>query len=134
MNKTGLIAKISIKYVLLNVFGNISGGFRVFWGISRDFAEIPEFCGSTTARNIRSPDKSTNHEKLLLICFLAITLTLWRPFPLKFLGKSRAQKREQQTAPPSYHFHAQTLIDHLALDQSVCEKSFSYGKNTCWGP
>ena len=56
MNKTGLIAKISIKYVLLNVFGNISGGFRVFWGISRDFAEIPEFCGSTTARNIRSPE------------------------------------------------------------------------------
>ena len=55
MNKTGLIAKISIKYVLLNVFGNISGGFR---GISRflgNFAEIPEFCGSATARNIRSP-------------------------------------------------------------------------------
>ena len=29
--------------------------FRVFLGISRDFAEIPEFCGSATARNIRSP-------------------------------------------------------------------------------
>ena len=29
--------------------------FRVFWGISRDFAEIPEFRGSMTARNIRSP-------------------------------------------------------------------------------
>ena len=29
--------------------------FRVFWGISRDFAEIPEFRGSVTARNIRSP-------------------------------------------------------------------------------
>ena len=32
--------------------------FRVFWGISRDFAEIPEFRGSATARNIRSPEKS----------------------------------------------------------------------------
>ena len=32
--------------------------FRVFWGISRDFAEIPEFRGSATARNIRSPVKS----------------------------------------------------------------------------
>ena len=32
-----------------HVFGNISGGFRVFLGISRDFAEIPE---SATARNI----------------------------------------------------------------------------------
>ena len=30
--------------------------FRVCWGISRDFfAEIPEFRGSATARNIRSP-------------------------------------------------------------------------------
>ena len=31
--------------------------FRVFLGISRDFAEIPEFGGSATARNIRSPEK-----------------------------------------------------------------------------
>ena len=35
--------------------------FRVFGGISRDFAEIPEFRGSATARNIRSPDITTNH-------------------------------------------------------------------------
>ena len=32
--------------------------FRVFWGISRDFAEIPEFRGSATTRNIRSPETS----------------------------------------------------------------------------
>ena len=30
--------------------------FRVFLGISRDFAEIPKFRGSATPRNIRSPD------------------------------------------------------------------------------
>ena len=30
-------------------------GFCIFLGISRDFAEIPEFRGSATARNIRSP-------------------------------------------------------------------------------
>ena len=30
--------------------------FRVFLRISRDFAEIPEFRGSATARNIRSPE------------------------------------------------------------------------------
>ena len=66
MKKTGLIARISIKYVLptciWKYFWRIlwyfafSGGFR---GISRflgDFAEIPEFRGSTTTRNIRSPD------------------------------------------------------------------------------
>ena len=29
--------------------------FRVFWGISRDFAGMPEFRGSATARNIRGP-------------------------------------------------------------------------------
>ena len=29
--------------------------FRVSLGISRDFAEMPEFHGSATARNIRSP-------------------------------------------------------------------------------
>ena len=41
--------------------------FRVFWGISRDFAEIPEFRGSATARNIRSPVISkTNHFYIFL--------------------------------------------------------------------
>ena len=33
--------------------------FRVFLGISRDFAEIPEFRGSATKRNIRSPVNGT---------------------------------------------------------------------------
>ena len=46
------------------VFGNISGGFRgisrFLGGISRDFAEIPEFRGSATARNIRSPEYRKN--------------------------------------------------------------------------
>ena len=32
--------------------------FRVFWGISPDFAEIPEFRGSATVRIIRSPVNS----------------------------------------------------------------------------
>ena len=30
--------------------------FCVFWGILWDFVEKPEFCGSSTARNIRSPE------------------------------------------------------------------------------
>ena len=38
--------------------------FRVFLGITRDFAEIPEFRGSATARNIRSPEQM-NGFKLL---------------------------------------------------------------------
>ena len=59
------------------VFGNISGGFRVFGGISRDFAEIPEFRGSATARNIRSPvqlticqDLTNQHLPLSRVTFL----------------------------------------------------------------
>ena len=60
MNKTGLIAKMSIKYVLPTCIGNISGGFRVFLGISWDFAEIPEFRGSATTGNIRSPEYRTH--------------------------------------------------------------------------
>ena len=52
--------------------------FRVFGGISRDFAEIPEFRGSATARNIRSPDLLTwisalwnRHVKLRPLMFAA---------------------------------------------------------------
>ena len=66
MNKTDLIAKISIKYVLptyLEIFLADFAVFRVFWGISQDFAEIPEFRGSATARNIRSPDNSKGYCK-----------------------------------------------------------------------
>ena len=39
----------------LEIFPADFAVFRVFLGISRDFAEIPEFRGSATARNIRSP-------------------------------------------------------------------------------
>ena len=54
MNKTGLMAKRSIKYVLRQVFGNILADFAVFrvsGGISRDFAglrprEISEALGT----------------------------------------------------------------------------------------
>ena len=47
MNKTGLIAKISIKYVLPTCIG------KYFWRILRF---LGEFRGSATARNIGSPD------------------------------------------------------------------------------
>ena len=53
MNKTGLITKISIKYVFPTRIWRISRYFAFFGGISRDFTEIPEFHGSATARNIR---------------------------------------------------------------------------------
>ena len=36
--------------------------FRVLGGISRDFTEIPEFRGSATVRNIRSPVLSDQHQ------------------------------------------------------------------------
>ena len=41
--------------------------FRVFGGISQDFAEIPEFRGSATTRNIRSPGFSYTNAVFQLI-------------------------------------------------------------------
>ena len=38
--------------------------FLRFLGISRDFAELPEFRGSATARNIRSPDVLFSSKKV----------------------------------------------------------------------
>ena len=37
--------------------------FRVFLGISRDFAEIPQFRGFATTRNIRSPVLCTDVQR-----------------------------------------------------------------------
>ena len=47
--------------------------FRVFLGISRNFAEIPEFRGSATARKIRSPalfkiNYDTKYKKYIYVC------------------------------------------------------------------
>ena len=39
--------------------------FRVFLGISWDFAEIPEFRRSATAQNIRSPEQRRELEMKL---------------------------------------------------------------------
>ena len=48
--------------------------------------------------------KSTDHGKLLSICFFYNNIDRFsHPFPLKFLGKSRAQVREKQITPPSRH-------------------------------
>ena len=44
VNKTGLMAKISVKYVLPTCIWNISGGFR---GISRFLGNFAEFLGNT---------------------------------------------------------------------------------------
>ena len=48
--------------------------------------------------------KSTDHGKLLSICFFYNNIDRFsHPFPLKFLRKSRAQVREKQITPPSRH-------------------------------
>ena len=49
--------------------------------------------------------QSTDHWKLLSIFFVNNIDGFWRPFPLKFLGKSRPQEREKQIAPPTRHFY-----------------------------
>ena len=54
VNKTGLITKISIKYVFRHVFGNMSGGFR---GISRFFFIFAGFPGNTSILQVRDRTK-----------------------------------------------------------------------------
>ena len=47
--------------------------FRSFLGISRDFAEIPKFCGSATVRNIRSSVlgvKGLSHTLVICLCYI----------------------------------------------------------------
>ena len=56
-------------------------------------------------------DKSTDHGKLLLICFYN-NIDGRYPFPFKFLGKSRA--REKKNELPHHHVISTicTLIEH----------------------
>ena len=62
----------------LEIFRGNFAVFRVFLGISRDFAEIPEFRRPATARNIRSP----------VLCSTQIPLTQYRPESLMLRSKA----------------------------------------------
>ena len=52
------IAEISFKYVVETCI------WWYFYRISRDFADLPEFRGSATARNIRSPDPGQTAKRI----------------------------------------------------------------------
>ena len=54
----------------LEIFPADFAVFRVVLGISRDFAEIPEFRGSATARNIRSPANNMMGQADVRLCKL----------------------------------------------------------------
>ena len=64
--------------------------FCVFLGISRDFAEMPEFRGSATARNIRSPEKMNKYKSYLYRSPLTLHQIHWTVKDLVFT--SRIQK------------------------------------------
>ena len=49
------LGKQNNKQYLIRFLPNFAVFFMFLW-IAQDFADLPEFCGSTTARNIRSPD------------------------------------------------------------------------------
>ena len=58
-----------------HVFGNISGGFHDILRFLGNFAEIPEFGGSATARNIRSPEQlNTPEKKNLTLYYFVVAL------------------------------------------------------------
>ena len=79
MNKTGLIAKISIKYVLPTCI------WKYFWWNSRYFALFGEFCGiSRKCLNFAGPQPREISEALflspqLVYIFSIFTLTLVLP-------------------------------------------------------
>ena len=69
MNKTGLIAKISIKYVLPTCI------WEYFWRISRYFEFFGEFRGvSRKYLNFAGPQPREISEALLIIMFIIIII------------------------------------------------------------
>ena len=69
--------------------------FRVFWGISRDFAEIPnKFRGSATARIIRSPVQVRVHQQMrcLRVIKKGIKHYLLNNFPSKLKSNSEGEE------------------------------------------
>ena len=68
----------------LEIFLEDFAVFRVFLGISRDFAEKPEFRGSGTARNIRSPAQ-LNQNVLVFFLVSSHQFCPERENPIKFL-------------------------------------------------
>ena len=76
----------------LEIFPSDYVVFRVFWGILRDFAEIPEFRGSTTVRNIRSPVKFIKS----LSCFVGFEVRI-----ADFLAEQTDQFRFLGNCPPT---------------------------------
>ena len=89
-----------------HVFGNINfltdfAVFHVFWGISWDFVEIPEFRGSATARNIRSPVyKVLNMKKSRFILNSREIHSTYRHFTIT---KTLIQLNHHYTAPCQLH-------------------------------
>ena len=61
------------------VFGNISGGFRGISCFFGNFAKMPEFRGSVTVRNIRSPVKK--NQAVFKLFNIIVYITKQYPYP-----------------------------------------------------
>ena len=99
----------------------------------------PRGSGSTWVLNILTSfcmvDKSTDHGKLLPICFYN-NIDSRYPFPFKFLVKSRAREKKQGKKPnwPTITSFPRS-VSNIALHQSVREKSlicFKKNKTIFW--
>ena len=103
--------------------------FRVFLGISRDFAETPEFRGSATARNIRSPvahlqpNMGSRPELCLtVLCILLLLLLSFDKKKLPIKSSSQYMRRQQM--------HTQNLHHNLFRDNRRC-KAAKKNLNAC---
>ena len=93
------MAKISIKYVLPTSIWKYFPADFAGLEISRDFAEIPEFRGSATARNIRSP-------VLRNVVLIPTVISLLRAF--KFLTFI-IPRNASYVLLVKYHFHKNNM-------------------------
>ena len=71
-------------------------------------------------------DKSTDHGKLLSICFLTLTVLTTISFEVsRKIAHAKKRKRTYATITP---FPWSVVLSSIALDQSAREKYLSYGK------
>ena len=73
-------------------------------------------------------DKSTDHGKLLSICFFTITLTVLVVHVRRLFAENRLWERKKTSSATFTSFPWSVLLSTIALDQSAGDKLLSYVK------
>ena len=73
-------------------------------------------------------DKSTDHGKLLSICFFTITLTVFVVHVRRLFAENRLWETKKTSSATFTSFPWSVLLSTIALDQSAGDKLLSYVK------